>query len=129
MVVPDHRHSLSGRREYNYVYAASTKDIPRKFVGAPNKSTTSVDGELTRGGNIGDVISMSVQNMDTLTLQLSHDSRIEKGLIYVMSVPKLVEEATDVQAHWDLSVHMSIWTKVFERTTRATLREDFSKDF
>ena len=109
IVVPDHGRGLSGTREYDYNWAKSTKDVLRNFVGAPNVSTTSADGELAHGGFNWNVRSMSIQNMDTRQVKLSHDRGIKNDHFYVMSVPKLiVDQAIDVQAHWDLIVPVSI---------------------
>ena len=74
----------------------------------PHISTRSANGELADGGNKWDTRSMFVQNMDVL--KLSHDRRIEKYLIDVMSVPKLVvDQTTDIKSHWDQFAYMSIF--------------------
>ena len=89
--------------------AKSSKYVPHNFVGAPNVSTTSADGELAHGGFNRNVKSMSVQNMDTIQMKLSYDRGIKNYHLYVMSVPKLVvDQATGVQACWDLIVPVLI---------------------
>ena len=60
LVVHVHGRGLSSTREYDYDWEKSTKALPRNFVGAPNISTTSEDGELEHGGFSWNVRSMSV---------------------------------------------------------------------
>ena len=90
LVVPEYGRGLSATREYHYHWGESTNAVPGNFVGAQNVSTTSEDGELEHGGFKGNVRNMSVQNVDTRQVKLSHDRGIENDILCVMSVPKLV---------------------------------------
>ena len=109
LVVPEHGRGLSATREYHYHWGESTKAVPRNFVGAPNVSTTSADGELEHGGFNGNVRNMSVQNVDTRQVKVSYDRGIENNQLCVMSVPKLVvDQASEVQVCWDLILPVSM---------------------
>ena len=102
LVVPEHGRGLSCTHEYNYVRETSTKAVPQSFVGVLNVSTPTADDELEHGGFNGNGRSMSVQNMDTRQVKLSHDCGIENDQFNVMSVTTLVvDQETDIQVRWD----------------------------